>query len=103
VVEAQADRDLEKTQGIIRDTIRDAVKKVKPGDWVVLEMRPHPEAPGDVGLWGMTRRLTSRKTLDLWAPNNPVLMRPVPVYSTWAIMQYKRNCKMSNGGAEGTN
>ena len=26
--------------------------------------------------WGMTRRLTNRRTLDLWTPDNPVLMRP---------------------------
>ena len=76
VVEATADKDLEKTQGIIRDTLRDSVKKVKPGDWVVLRMRANAEAPGDVGLWGMTRRLTNRKTLDMWAPNNPVLVNP---------------------------
>ncbi|MBI2822320.1 MAG: amidohydrolase family protein [Acidobacteria bacterium] len=76
MVEAQADRQLEKTQAIIRDTIKDSVKKVKPGEWVVLRMQPHPEAPGDLGLWGMTRRLTNRKTLDMWAPNNPVLMNP---------------------------
>jgi len=76
IVSARADRDLEKTQAIMRDTIQDAVKKVKPGQWVVLQMQPHPEAPADLGLWGMTRRLTTRRTLDLWAPENPVLMRP---------------------------
>ncbi len=76
IVSARADRDLEKTQAIMRDTIQDAVKKVRPGQWVVLQMQPHPEAPADLGLWGMTRRLTTRRTLDVWAPENPVLMRP---------------------------
>jgi predicted amidohydrolase YtcJ len=76
IVSAQADLDLEKTQAIMRDTIQDAVKKVKPGDWVVLEMRSNPMAPGQLQLWGMTRRLTNRRTLDQWAPENPVLMRP---------------------------
>lgn len=76
IVTATADKELEKTQGIIRDTIKDAVKKVKAGEWIVMRLQPNAEAPGDVGLWGMTRRLTNRKTLDTWAPNNPVLMNP---------------------------
>lgn len=76
IVEAQADRDLEKTQAIIRDTLQEAVKKVDPGDWVVLNMSPFPETPGMLQFWGMTRRLTNRRTLDQWAPENPVLMRP---------------------------
>ena len=76
IVRAQADLDLEKTQAIMRDTIQEAVKKVNPGDWVVLEMERHPEAPSQLQFWGMTRRLTNRRTLDMWAPENPVLMRP---------------------------
>ncbi len=75
-IEAQADRDLEKTQAIMRDAIQDAVKKVDPGDWIVLNMRSHPDAPRELSTWGMTRRLTNRRTLDLWTPENPVLMRP---------------------------
>ncbi len=76
IISAQADRELEKTQAIIRDSIREAAKKVDPGDWIVLRMRSHPEAPMDLQTWGMTRRLTDRRTLDMWAPENPVLMRP---------------------------
>ena len=76
IISAQADRELEKTQGIIRDQIQEAVKQVEPGDWIVLRMRSHPEAPMDLQTWGMTRRLTDRRTLDMWAPENPVLMRP---------------------------
>jgi predicted amidohydrolase YtcJ len=75
-VSAVGDPDLEKTQAIMRDTIRDAVTKVKPGDWIILNMNSHPDARGSVGFWGMTRRLTNRRTLDQWAPDNPVLMRP---------------------------
>ncbi len=75
-VQAQADRDLEKTQAIIRDTLTEAVKKVDKGDWIVLSMQPYPETPGMLQFWGMTRRLTNRRTLDLWTPDNPVLMRP---------------------------
>ncbi|MBI2822620.1 MAG: amidohydrolase family protein [Acidobacteria bacterium] len=76
VVTAQADRSLEKSQAILRDTVKDAVQKVKPGEWVVVNFRSNPEAPGELQLWTMTRRFTNRKTLDLWAPNNPVLMTP---------------------------
>jgi len=75
-VTMQADRDLEKTQAIMRETIQDAVKQVEPGQWVVLRMQGHPEAPREASFWGFTRRLTNRRTLDLWAPENPVLMSP---------------------------
>jgi predicted amidohydrolase YtcJ len=78
IVEEQADLSLEKTQAIMREAIQQAVKKVKPGEWVVLKINGHPEAPGEVSFWGFTRRLTNRKTLDLWAPQNPVLVEPGP-------------------------
>jgi predicted amidohydrolase YtcJ len=76
IVRATADKELEKTQAIIRDTLKDAVTKVKPGEWIVFNLGSNPQAPGELQLWGMTRRLTSRKTLDMWAPNNPVLLSP---------------------------
>ena len=78
IVTMQADRDLEKTQAIMRDTIQDAVKKVDPGQWVVLRIEGNPEAPGEASFWGFTRRLTNRKTLDLWSSENPLLVRPGP-------------------------
>ncbi len=69
--------DLEKTQGILRDALQDAVKQVDPGDWIVLSIQRHPdENPQQLALWSMTRRLTNRRTLDQWSPDNPVLMRP---------------------------
>ncbi len=78
LTQATADpNDLEKTQGIIRDAIQEAVTQVDPGDWIVLNLGRHPEeAPQQLRLWQMTRRLTNRKTMDLWSPENPVLMRP---------------------------
>ena len=76
IVETQAEKTLEETQSLLRETVQEAVKQVEPGDWVVVMMRAHPEAPRALGLWGSTRRLTNRQTLDLWAPENPVLMRP---------------------------
>ncbi|MCH8818834.1 MAG: amidohydrolase family protein [Acidobacteria bacterium] len=76
MVSMQADRDLEKTQAIMRDAIQDAVKDVNPGDWVVLRIQGHPEAPREAGMWGFARRLTNLKTLDLWTPDNPLLVSP---------------------------
>jgi predicted amidohydrolase YtcJ len=76
MVTAVADKDLEKTNRIIRDTIIDASKKVKPGEWIFVRLRPNTENPGDPQLWGMTRRLPNLKALDSAAPNNPVLVQP---------------------------
>ena len=76
VVEATADKDLEKTQAILRDALKDAVKKVNKGDWIVLNMNANPGDPRALATWGYTRRLTNRKTLDMWTPENPVLVRP---------------------------
>ncbi|MCH7803043.1 MAG: amidohydrolase family protein [Acidobacteria bacterium] len=78
IVSMQADRDLEKTQAIMRETIQEAVKKVDPGQWVILRIVGHPEAPNEANFWGWTRRLTNRKTLDLWSSENPLLVRPGP-------------------------
>ncbi|MCH8820820.1 MAG: hypothetical protein IIB03_10965, partial [Acidobacteria bacterium] len=56
--------DLEKTQAIMRDAIKDAVTKVDPGDWIVLNLGRHPDEPTlQLQLWGDTRRLTNRNTL----------------------------------------
>jgi hypothetical protein len=78
IVSMQADRSLEKTQAIMRETIQDAVKKVDPGQWVVLRIQGHPEAPTEANFWGWTRRLTNRDTLDLWSSENLLLVRPGP-------------------------
>ena len=74
--ETQAERDLERTQANIRDALQEAVKKVDKGDWIVLSVRPDPETPDNLRLWGWTRRLTNRQTIDRWTPDNPVLVRP---------------------------
>jgi predicted amidohydrolase YtcJ len=39
-------------------------------------MQAHPDKPLELDLWGDTRRLTNRKTIDQWAPNNPVVVSP---------------------------
>jgi len=69
--------DLEKTQAIMRDALKEAVAKVDPGDWIVLRLNRHPDQPTlQLQLWGDTRRITNRRTLDQWSPDNPVLMQP---------------------------
>ena len=75
-VETRAEKDLEQTQGALRDALTKAVNEVDKGDWIVLSMQPDPETPDNLRLWGWTRRLTNRQTLDQWAPDHPVLIRP---------------------------
>jgi predicted amidohydrolase YtcJ len=75
-VVAQATDDLEESQRVLREAVQDAVKKTKPGEWVLVNMRSDPENPNLLSLWTMTRRFTDRETLDEYAPDNPVLMRP---------------------------
>jgi predicted amidohydrolase YtcJ len=75
-IEVTADKDLEKTNRLIKDAIADATKKVQPGDWIMVRLRPNGERPGDPQLWGMTRRLPNKKSLDTVSPENPVLLQP---------------------------
>ena len=76
VVSTTAEETLEETQGVLRQTVQDAVKQVEPGQWVVVRMGANPAEPSALRLWAATRRLTNRDTLDMWAPENPVLMSP---------------------------
>ena len=77
MVTAQAERSLEETQANVRDTLKEAVQKANPGDWIVLRVNSHPDAPVELRVWAFTRRLTEKRTLDLWGGNeNPVLVRP---------------------------
>jgi len=74
---AQAERSLEETQANLRDALKEAVKKADPGDWIMLRVNRHPDAPVDLRVWAFTRRLTEKRTLDLWGGNeNPVLVQP---------------------------
>jgi predicted amidohydrolase YtcJ len=71
-----ADKDLEKTNRLIKDGIQEATKKVKPGEWIFVRLAPHPEQPQQASQWGFTRRLPDRASLDTVSPDNPVLVRP---------------------------
>ncbi|MCH6570637.1 MAG: amidohydrolase family protein [Acidobacteria bacterium] len=76
IVTAQAERDLEKTQANIRDKLQETIKNIDPGDWVILRVEGHPDAPIEARSWGFARRLINRRTIDLWSPDNPVLVNP---------------------------
>jgi predicted amidohydrolase YtcJ len=76
VIHPQATADLETTQKVLRDAVTNAVKEMEPGQWLMVNMRAAPEAPDLLDLWGDTRRLTNRKTLDLFSPENPVVVSP---------------------------
>jgi predicted amidohydrolase YtcJ len=76
IITPQAADNLEETQGILRDSIKEAVKTMDPGVWLRVNMRVHPSDPTQLDTWGDTRRLTTRRTIDEWAPVNPVVVRP---------------------------
>ncbi len=75
-ISVQAELDLERTQGVLRDAIQEAVSQMDPGQWLMVDLTDHPAAPRQGFIWGATRRLTNRQALDQWAPENPVLVRP---------------------------
>ena len=75
-ITVQAELDLERTQGALRDAIQKTVAEMNPGEWLMVGLQDHPGAPRQGFIWGATRRLTNRRTLDEWAPDNPVLVRP---------------------------
>ena len=53
VVSMQAERDMEKTQALMREKIQEAVRQARPGQWVVLSISGHPEAPNEARLCGV--------------------------------------------------
>ena len=79
IITPQAADNLEETQGILRDSIQEAVKTMESGVWLRVNMRAHPSNPTQLDTWGDTRRLTTRKTVDQWAPDNPVVVLPAVV------------------------
>ncbi|MEE2821567.1 MAG: amidohydrolase family protein [Acidobacteriota bacterium] len=75
-VTVEAELDLERTQGALRDGIQEAVANMEPGKWLMVAVDGHPSDPKQIGVWGATRVLTNRRALDQWAPDNPILVRP---------------------------
>lgn len=76
VIRPQATAELESTQRVLRDSITKALSTMKPGEWLQVRMQAHPDNPAELDLWGDTRRLTNRQTLDLFSEQNPVVVIP---------------------------
>jgi len=75
---AQADRTPEATQVVINKTVRENLPKVKPGEWIAITMEGNPALGvhrDQPRTWASEKVLTSRKSLDLVAPDNPVIVR----------------------------
>ena len=76
IIHPQAAPDLENTQRVLRESITKALSTMKPGQWLMVDMQSNPQNPALLDLWGDTRRLTNKKTLDLFSPNNPIVVAP---------------------------
>ena len=78
-VTVMAGRDIETTRMRIEDGIRDAVKKVQPGDWVVVGVAPNSQggaaARDQLINWIVGEDLEPRSRLDRVAADNPVLVQ----------------------------
>lgn len=77
-VRAKADRTPEFTQVVINKTVRENLPRVKPGEWIAITMEGNPALgvhDGQPRTWASEKVLTSRKQLDLVAPDNPVIVR----------------------------
>ena len=52
IITPQAANNLEETQGVLRDSITEAVKTMAPGVWLRVNMRPHPDDRLQLDVWG---------------------------------------------------
>jgi len=77
-VAAKAGRTPEATQVVINQAIRQNLPNVKPGEWIALRVDGNPELgvhDNQPRTWASEKVLTSRKSLDRVAPDNPVIVR----------------------------
>lgn len=80
-IRVQAGKDIESTRLRIENSIRDAVKKVQPGDWVLVGVMPNAQegiSSSRVWTWITSDHLETRKRLDGVAPVNPILVQSGP-------------------------
>lgn len=71
-------RDLEGTRLKVENAIKDAVKEMKPGEWLTVgldEDRDVGATQSKLFAWTVRGDLENRQRLDPIAPNNPVLVR----------------------------
>lgn len=81
VLRIQAERDIESTRLKIENTLKDAAKKVQPGDWIVMFINPNEQqgvSSSRVWSWITSDHLETRKRLDTVAGANPVLIQSGP-------------------------
>ena len=77
-VSVMAGKDLETTRMAIENGIRDAVKKVKPGEWVVVGVRPNPAedvSSRQLRVWAVAEDMETRARIDRVADANPVIVK----------------------------
>lgn len=77
-VSVEAGRDIEATRLKVETAITDAVKKVKPGEWVHVGIRPSVKEKVDdsrVFSWVTLGNFEPRERLDRIAANNPVIVQ----------------------------
>ncbi|MBI4443893.1 MAG: amidohydrolase family protein [Acidobacteria bacterium] len=77
-VRVKAAKDVETTRLRIENEIKEALKKVDPGDWVVVGVSANYEegvSSGRLVDWLIAEDLEPRKRLDAIATQNPVLVR----------------------------
>ncbi len=77
-VNVEAGRDIEATRLKVESAITDAVKKVKPGEWVHVGIKPSVKEKVDdsrVFSWVTLGNFEPRERLDRIAANNPVIVQ----------------------------
>ncbi|MBI2817824.1 MAG: amidohydrolase family protein [Acidobacteria bacterium] len=93
-VSVEAGRDIEATRLKVENAITDSVKKVKPGEWVHVTIRPNEKEKVDasrVFSWVTLGNFEPRERLDRIAPNHPVIVqvasRATINSAAWKTMQ----------------
>ncbi|HWP85024.1 MAG TPA: amidohydrolase family protein [Terriglobia bacterium] len=77
-IRVRAGKDVEATRLVIEDAIRNALKEVAPGEWVMVGVGPNPQegvSSNRVVAWFAGSQLETKDRLDRVAPDNPVLVQ----------------------------
>jgi predicted amidohydrolase YtcJ len=77
-IRVRAGKDVESTRLAIENGIRDALPRVKPGEWVMVGVGANQEenvSSNRVVAWFAAEKLETKERLDRVAPQNPVLVQ----------------------------
>lgn len=81
-IRIQAAKDIESTRLRIENGVKDALKQVQPGDWILVGVMPNSKEGVSMSrVWSwitQANHLESRNRLDGISPNNPVLIQSGP-------------------------